>query len=347
MAKAGGAKCGYASTTRPEHRGAEAVVSRASRRGTITGGMQFRFWRLAILSLAVSGIAPAQPASDFAGTWVLKSNGQAIFKLVLTTDGDGIKGALTKPSQLAIDQDGDITKIGPEQETLPVQKARLDAGRLELTIDDDQFVMTLENRDHASLRMPGIRPWRLERVPNGSSVVLATRLPEPDYSPDIRALREQLKQMVKEDQDARFAFDDARMEGVDTKNRAAVLRMFERYGWITNSLAGKDAAHDFWLLVQHQAPEIQQRLLPALEKAAKSGEASMTGYAFLYDRVQTGLGKPQRWGTQVKCENGKPVLFPVDDPAGLDTRRKELFLQPIAEYLKVDYIVQSCAHRGK
>jgi len=102
--------------------------------------------------------------------------------------------------------------------------------------------------------------------------------------------------------------------------------IFSKYGWVTNSLAGKDAAHDFWLLVQHQTPEIQRRLLPALEKAAKTGNASMGDYAYLYDRVQVGLGKPQHWGSQSKCQNGKPVLESVDDPAGLDARRKELFM---------------------
>jgi hypothetical protein len=68
-----------------------------------------------------------------------------------------------------------------------------------------------------------------------------------------------------------------------------VLRIFSNYGWVTNSLAGKDAAHDFWLLIQHQTPEIQRRLLPALEKAAETGNAAMGDYAYLYDRVQVGL----------------------------------------------------------
>lgn len=112
---------------------------------------------------------------------------------------------------------------------------------------------------------------------------------------------------------------------------------------MTNSLAGKAAAHEFWLLVQHQTPEIQQRLLPALEKAAKSGDASMSDYAYLYDRVQMGMGKPQHWGSQMKCKGGKPVLYPVDDPAGLDARRKPLFMPSIGEYLANDYIVKSCA----
>jgi hypothetical protein len=144
-----------------------------------------------------------------------------------------------------------------------------------------------------------------------------------------------------------MTFDQARWEAVDAKNRAEVLRIFDRYGWVTTSLAGKDGTHNFSLLVQHQTPEIQQRLLPALEKAARDGNASMSDYTYLYDRVQMGLGKPQHWGTQAKCENGKPVLYPIDDPAGLDTRRRELFMLPVREYLQQDYMIKACAQIGK
>jgi len=179
--------------------------------------------------------------------------------------------------------------------------------------------------------------------PEGAARCLA----QPPYPPRIRELRDRLRAMVQEDQDARLALSSARMEAVDAKNRPEVLRIFARYGWVANSLAGKDAADNFFLLVQHQTPEIQRRLLPTLEKAAKRGEASMSNYAYLYDRVQMGLNKPQHWGTQANCENGKPVLYPVDDPAGLDARRKELSLPPIREYLQMEMMVRFCAAMAK
>lgn len=169
----------------------------------------------------------------------------------------------------------------------------------------------------------------------------------PEYPAEIRDLQAKLSAMVKADQNARMAFDLKRMVEADEKDRAEVVRIFEKYGWVTKSLAGKDASTNFWLLVQHQTPEIQRRMLPDLEKAAKSGDASMTEYAYLYDRVQMGLGRPQHWGSQVKCENGKPVLYTVDDPEGLDARRKELSLPPIAEYLRNEYLVKGCAEMGK
>jgi hypothetical protein len=307
----------------------------------------FRFGIGALLLLAIARICVAQQSPDFDGTWVFRVNGQNIFKLTLATEHGLVTGAFTTPKNLTIGPDGEVTGISPGQVTSPVQKSNIMSGQLELTIDDARFLMTLEGHDRALMVMEGMRPWKLERVSDGSTVILAGSLSEAHYSEEIRALREQLRAMVKEDQDARLAFDEPRMEAADAKNRSEVLRIFSKYGWVTNSLAGKDAAHDFWLLVQHQTPEIQRRLLPALEKAAKTGNASMGDYAYLYDRVQVGLGKPQRWGTQTKCEDGKPVLSPVEDPGGLDARRKELFMMPIHEYLNNDYLIKACARAGK
>jgi hypothetical protein len=291
---------------------------------------------------ALAAISLAQPASQFYGTWVLRINGQSIIKLTIATADGRTTGSLTKPGQVDF-SDGEISHITPDHVTLPIQRASRKSGDLELTVDGDRMIMALKDADHASLTFPGMPAWNFERASDPGAVILATALSEPQYPDDIRALREHLEAMVKADQNTRFAFDDAKMEAVDSANRSEVLRIFDKYGWVTNSLAGKAAAHNFWLLVQHQAPEIQRRLLPDLEKAAKAGNASMSDYAYLYDRVQVGLGKPQHWGSQVSCKAGKPVLDPVDDPAGLDARRKELFMSPIRKYLSNSYLIEACA----
>jgi hypothetical protein len=297
--------------------------------------------------MASAATAPAQDVSEFAGTWVLRIDEQNILKLTLAKKGNAVGGALTKPANLTIDQDGNVSGIGPAHVTKPVQKALLRAGKLELTIDGDRLDMTLADQRHALLVLEGMRPWKLDRAATGDTVPLATSIPEPGYSEEIRTLRARLRAMVQEEQKVRLALDSTGMEKADARNRPEVLRIFRRYGWVTYSLAGKDAAHDFWLLVQHQTPEIQQQLLPELEKAAKAGDASMTDYAYLYDRVQVGLSKPQLWGTQVRCEAGKPVLAPVDDRDAMVARRKKLFLQPIDDYLRSDYLVRFCANAVK
>jgi hypothetical protein len=305
--------------------------------------MIFRWPRVVLLLVGTASLCVGQQAADFAGTWVFRMHGQVIFQLSLASDGAGISGSFTRPSQMSMDLDGDITSISADQTSRPVTSVTPREGQLELTVDGDPFVLTLEGENRASLSMAGMFSWRLDRVDDDADIVIATRLPEPDYPQEILALREQLKGMVAEDQQARVALNKSRAEEVEVRHRPAVLRIFDRYGWVTHSLAGKDAAHNFWMLVQHQTPEIQQRLIPAMEKATQEGDASVADYAYLYDRVQMGLGKPQRWGTQAPCEDGKPTLYKVDDLAGLDERRAELRLPPVDKYLQMDALVQFCA----
>ncbi len=300
-----------------------------------------------ILLTAIVALCPAQQGSSFEGAWVFRPEGQNIFVLTLAGRRGLVTGSLTKPKSLVINQDGDVSGIGPDQVTLPVQKSTLAPERLDLIIDGDRLVMTLVDREHAWLELEGMRPWKLDRVPIGSPVILATSLAEPSYPDEIHALRRQLRAMEKEDQDARLAFQKTRIDASDAKNQPELENIFAKYGWVTNSLAGKDASHDFWLLIQHQSHAMQKRLLPALEAAAKAGDASMSDYAYLYDRVQVGLGQPQHWGTQIACVDGQPTLSPVDDPAGLDARRKELFMLPVRDYLKSDYFDKLCRKGAK
>ena len=55
-------------------------------------------------------------------------NGQNIFKLTLAIERGLISGSFTKSKTLTISQDGDVSGIGPEHVTLPVQKSKLGAG---------------------------------------------------------------------------------------------------------------------------------------------------------------------------------------------------------------------------
>jgi hypothetical protein len=82
-----------------------------------------------------------------------------------------------------------------------------------------------------------------------------------------------------------------------------------------------------------------------MERAVSEREASRSDYALLYDRVMVGEGKLQRWGSQTKCLDGKAVLDPVEDPGGLDNRRRALFMQSIEHYLGA-ITEMSCRRQG-
>jgi len=88
--------------------------------------------------------------------------------------------------------------------------------------------------------------------------------------------------------------------------------------------------------VQHadHDPAFQRRCLELLEGAAGRGEADPRHVAFLTDRVLIHEGKPQRFGTQLRMEDGRLALIPVEDTEGLDERRRSAGLAPIEDYVR-------------
>jgi hypothetical protein len=197
--------------------------------------------------------------------------------------------------------------------------------------------MTLIDPDHARLVLVDapLPPMSLERAGPGDRDIAVW--PEQHFSEEVVALQAVLKRIADEDQEVRTrpSLSPTEEAAVDRRHRPEIDRIHAQYGWLKASVAGKDAAHMFWLLVQHQDAELQRRLLPEMERAVSERQASRADYALLYDRVMVGEGKLQRWGSQTKCVDGKAVLDPVEDPAGLDDRRRALFMQPVEQYLDV------------
>ena len=176
--------------------------------------------RLPVLWPVLPVICAAQQASDFEGTWVLKLDGQPILKLTLAADQDRIAGALTMPTNLTFAQNGEIQSFSPEAKTrlFKTRPATRDMSTSRSTTIS--MCSTAKDPNHAVLTLKPFRSWPLERAAN--SVTLVSKL---EYSDEIRALREHLKAMVKDDQDARLAFDAARIDAADDKDRFEVLRI--------------------------------------------------------------------------------------------------------------------------
>lgn len=134
-------------------------------------------------------------------------------------------------------------------------------------------------------------------------------------------------------------FDHAVIEElmkVDRENRLWLEEQIEQHGWPGRSLVGTDGAHAAWLLVQHadQDPKFQERCLELMTVAGKN-EVQPSDIAYLTDRVLVAQKKPQRYGTQANMVDGKLTIGECEDPENLDTRRAELGLPPIAEYLEI------------
>jgi hypothetical protein len=169
-----------------------------------------------------------------------------------------------------------------------------------------------------------------------------------DTQPGLKA---QLEQMGAADQEVRnkiapflkegdlqsdeFAAAAQEMTKVDAENLTKLEKIIDQFGWPDVRVVGKDAGNAAFLILQHSPLTAQQKLLPTFREAVASGKARPSDLAMLEDRVRTGEGKAQLYGTQISMgPDGKPRVSPIEDPQGLDARRAAAGLPPMDVYLE-------------
>ncbi|HEY0021167.1 MAG TPA: DUF6624 domain-containing protein [Longimicrobium sp.] len=175
------------------------------------------------------------------------------------------------------------------------------------------------------------------------SAPLAAQTPAAD-SAGIDALRRELLQMGRLDQEVREGFSAERVQDtayvgrmmrVDSAHTTRMREILRTHGWPGISLVGEDAAAAAFLLVQHTADNDLQRTALSLMEAAPRGEVSLPDLAMLSDRVRVRQGLPQRYGSQFSLVDGRWIADPIDDLARLDERRASMGLPPMADYVRM------------
>ncbi|HEY7611897.1 MAG TPA: DUF6624 domain-containing protein [Gemmatimonadales bacterium] len=125
-----------------------------------------------------------------------------------------------------------------------------------------------------------------------------------------------------------------RMQAVHDANADRLSVILAERGWPGEPQVGEAGAKAAWLIVQHAIaqPAFQRRALEALRAAEQRGEVPPVQSAMLEDRIRTFEGKPQRYGTQFDWdERGELSPLPVDDPDGVDERRRSVGLPSLAQ----------------
>ncbi len=146
--------------------------------------------------------------------------------------------------------------------------------------------------------------------------------------------------MAKEDQSARIGknLDWAKIQLIDDKNRPRMKEIIEKYGYISPSVYGKDAAKSAWLLIQHFPPTDFQTMELYLNFIKQNPEGFDTeSLALFEDRINVYNNKPQVYGSQAYCPtNSKTWCFrEIVDIKNVDKRRKQIGLVSLKEYAKV------------
>lgn len=125
-----------------------------------------------------------------------------------------------------------------------------------------------------------------------------------------------------------------RMEAVHRRNAARLAEVVEQHGWPGESLVGEDGAHAAWLTAQHAIgnPHFMRRCLALLQHAAAQGEVPAWQPAMLEDRIRMYEGRPQIYGSQfLPDERGRIVPYTIDNPEGVEERRRAVGLIPLEE----------------
>ena len=132
------------------------------------------------------------------------------------------------------------------------------------------------------------------------------------------------------------------MERVDSLNQAIVFGILDKEGWPSH-LSDK-ANRAIWIVIDHSDLAYRSKYLGLVKEKADEGVLDKTDYAILNDRVLMEEGKPQIYGTQIKMVATivddeiamQLCLWPVENPAALDSLRSTVGLSPIEEYLKTN-----------
>lgn len=146
------------------------------------------------------------------------------------------------------------------------------------------------------------------------------------------ALRDELLQMLEEDQAERLEGADFGGDRARTERLAEILA---EHGWPGQSLVGEEAEDAAWAIAQHadHDHQFQKLALLYLAAAVKAGDASLGNLAYLSDRIAVAEGKPQTYGTQMACgEDGPAPVTPIAGEESVDRRRADAGLPPLADY---------------
>lgn len=156
-----------------------------------------------------------------------------------------------------------------------------------------------------------------------------------------KKLHDELLQLRKKDYErVKDAISNRKPENMLDRLREArdnnsdnLCLILKTYGWPTKTLVGDDGADAaFFLLRNSSNPVMQASLLPVIIAATSQGEIELRDFASYIDRIRLNAGLKQLFGTQATIRDGFLVMFPIENEALVDARRKQYQLPPLAEY---------------
>ncbi|MBU1014741.1 MAG: hypothetical protein KKG99_17230 [Bacteroidetes bacterium] len=111
--------------------------------------------------------------------------------------------------------------------------------------------------------------------------------------------------------------------------------LIEKYGWPRIKDVGAEAAMAAYLTIMHSNGDLQNKYMSTIKQICEEKELPWVRYAYIYDRCSSNNDKPQKYGTHTVYneKTNSQELYPLEDETKVDEWRKEIGLEPLAEYL--------------
>ena len=122
---------------------------------------------------------------------------------------------------------------------------------------------------------------------------------------------------------------------IQENNQKELEELITLKGWPKIKDVGSEAAMGAYLVAIHSNDGSQKKYLPFIRQRCEENELSWQRYANIYDRCLYNENKPQKYGTHTRFNEltNSQELYPLEDETKVDEWRKELGLEPLAEYL--------------
>ena len=129
----------------------------------------------------------------------------------------------------------------------------------------------------------------------------------------------------------------SRMSRTDSINQVYVFQLLDTHGWPQQ--VSDSAYNAIFLVIDHASIEAQKRYWPFIKEGSQKGDLSKADAATLQDRMLMREGKKQIYGTQTQTgqKDGKRICYvwPIEQPAKVDSLRRSVALPPMQEYLNL------------
>ncbi len=135
---------------------------------------------------------------------------------------------------------------------------------------------------------------------------------------------------------APFSISDLEQIGQWAQTVAYLKTVITEVGWIDVERFGYAASNAAFYIAHHSSDlPLMMTALPGVEKDALAGRTEGEDYALLFDRVQLGLGRKQRYGTQVGFDAAnRAFVLSIEEPGRVDQLRESLDMMPLGAYVQ-------------